>query len=62
MLKETELIVKTKDQQITYPLASVCQYGANSPENAGTKYVPAVLSTLPANFSAAKENYIKLCL
>ena len=33
------------------PLALMSQYGANKPENAGTKYTPPESSTLPAKYS-----------
>ena len=36
---------------VMYPLARGCQYGAYSPENAGTKYTSPVVSTSLANVS-----------
>ena len=35
------------------PRASDCQYGANRPENAGTKYTPPLSSTVCASSSTS---------
>ena len=43
------------DISLTYPLASDCQYGANNPENAGTKYTSEVSPTCLAIASTMSE-------
>ena len=53
--EEEEVREYGKRRQHTYPLASDCQYGANNPENAGTKYTSEVSPTCLAIASTMSE-------